>query len=301
MDSYNSYPSIYNMGHRAVADLLKEPVLVEEKIDGSQFSFGKESDGTLRCRSKGAEINLDAPEKMFAQAVATVRMIAPDLQSGWTYRGEYLAKPGHNTLVYDRVPFKNIMIFDINTGDQEYLDYPGKKAEAQRIGLETVPLLHYGLIESVEAFRALLETTSVLGGQKIEGVVIKPYNYNLWARDKKCLMGKFVSESFRESHSHAWKEKNQTQNDIVALIGSKYAAEGRWTKALQHLTEAGLITDSPKDIGALMKEIHVDVLKECEDEIKQHLFNWAWPHIQRGLTRGFPEFYKELLLRKRFD
>jgi len=35
----NSYPSIYNLGHHAIATLLDAPVLVEEKVDGSQFSF----------------------------------------------------------------------------------------------------------------------------------------------------------------------------------------------------------------------------------------------------------------------
>lgn len=39
--SWNSYPQIYALGHRYLEDLLKDPVLVEEKIDGSQFSFGR--------------------------------------------------------------------------------------------------------------------------------------------------------------------------------------------------------------------------------------------------------------------
>lgn len=37
-DSWHSYPSIYALGHRAIVDLLKGPVFIEEKIDGSQFS-----------------------------------------------------------------------------------------------------------------------------------------------------------------------------------------------------------------------------------------------------------------------
>jgi ATP-dependent RNA circularization protein (DNA/RNA ligase family) len=35
-----SYPSIYALGHRAIRELFDGPVVVEEKIDGSQFSFG---------------------------------------------------------------------------------------------------------------------------------------------------------------------------------------------------------------------------------------------------------------------
>lgn len=35
-----SYPKIYNMGHAAIAELLLGEVTVEEKVDGSQISFG---------------------------------------------------------------------------------------------------------------------------------------------------------------------------------------------------------------------------------------------------------------------
>lgn len=35
MSSIHSYPNIYNLGHRAVTDLLGLEVIVEEKVDGS--------------------------------------------------------------------------------------------------------------------------------------------------------------------------------------------------------------------------------------------------------------------------
>ena len=57
MSSWHSYPSIYNLGHAAVANLLAVPHQVQEKVDGSQFSFGRfVEDGKvrLRVRSKGA-------------------------------------------------------------------------------------------------------------------------------------------------------------------------------------------------------------------------------------------------------
>jgi hypothetical protein len=40
MTSWHSYPKLYAMGHRAIADLLLDDVIVQEKVDGSQFSFG---------------------------------------------------------------------------------------------------------------------------------------------------------------------------------------------------------------------------------------------------------------------
>ena len=197
----HSYPSIYNLGHAAIADLLNGPVLVEEKIDGSQISFGLDGDGNVQLRSKGAQINVIAPEGMFAEAVKTVQALKPKLTPGLTYRGEYLRSPKHNALAYDRIPAQHIILFDVNPGLEQYLTSDEKCEIAAALGLECVAELFRGIVEDVNQFRALLDTQSVLGGQKIEGVVIKPIGYDQFGRDKKCLMGKFVSEAFREVHA----------------------------------------------------------------------------------------------------
>jgi hypothetical protein len=296
----NSYPSIYNLGHAAITDLLRGPVIVEEKVDGSQFSFGV-INGELQCRSKGANLNIIAPEGMFVKGVNTAKELADRLTPGWTYRGEYLKSPKHNTLAYARTPVKHVILFDINTGLEQYLSPSEKLAEAMRLGLECVPAIYHGVVEDVGHFRDLLETTSVLGGQKIEGVVVKPANYDLFGKDKKCLFGKFVSEAFKEAHSHEWSKSNPSPNDILGFLGTKYGVEGRWMKATQHLREAGKLEGSPRDIGGLLKEIPDDVLKECEDAIKAELFKWAWPHVRRAICRGVPEWYKNKLLEQQFN
>lgn len=310
--SWTSYSSIFALGHRAIKDLLNYDVNVEEKVDGSQFSFGlvepsevdilwSDSGLALKIRSKGCVMHIDAPEKMFNQAAETVRRLAPELHQGWTYRGEYLARPHHNALVYDRTPLGYIILFDINTGNQEYLSYEDKKAEADRLGLECVPLLYSGRIESVESVRELLSTVSVLGGQTIEGIVVKPKGYDLYGVDKKVLMGKFVSEAFKEVHRKSWGEANPTQKDIVTQVVAMYGTQARWNKAIQHLREAGKLVDDVQDIGPIIREIPDDIKKECEDEIKEFIFKWAWPHIRRGLTSGFPDYYKEVLLKRSFE
>lgn len=313
MSSWHTYPSIYNLGHRAIADLLKQDVIVEEKIDGSQFSFGLLPAGDieyptkpdlgyeLRVRSKGAVMHPDAPEKMFTKAVETVKSIAHLMHPGWTYRGEYLAKPHHNMLAYDRVPAGHIIIFDINTDEETYLSPLDKLNEAERIGLEAVPVLHIGRLGRIEDFRAYLETVSILGGQKIEGVVIKPRDYSYFGRDKKVLMGKFVSEAFREVQSKAWRADNLTGKDILTLLGGAYGTQARWQKAILHLREEGKLVEDVQDIGLLMKEIPNDIFKECAEEIKEKLFAWSWPHIRRIVTRGVPEWYKNELLKKQFQ
>lgn len=301
MNSWHSYPSIFNLGHRQIADLLIVPVYVEEKVDGSQFSFGIDEAGDVHVRSKGASLNIDAPEKMFTKAVETVLVLKSELHPGWTYRGEYMAKPKHNTLAYNRAPSKNIIIFDINTGEADYLSWSSKAAEAERLGLEVVPLLFNGILSDVSILRELLDKESILGGQKIEGVVIKQQNASLFGPDKKALLGKFVSEAFKEIHAGEWKKNNPTSTDIIQDIANSLKTPARWQKAVIHLREAGHIEDSPKDIGKLMKEVPTDILKEMESEIKDRLFAYSWPKISRMVIAGLPEWYKEELIKKQFE
>ena len=130
-------------------------------------------------------------------------------------------------------------------------------------------------------------------------MVIK--NYEQFGRDKKTLMGKWVSEAFKEKHSTEWKKANPGQNDLISNIVAIYRHENRWEKAVQHLKEAGKLERDPRDIGALMKEVNKDVLAECADEIKEKLWKYAWPKIARGIVRGVPEWYKNKLAEHQFN
>lgn len=294
----NSYPSVFVLGHKAIEGIFSSSVIVEEKIDGSQFSFGV-LDDELQCRSHGKQMLLDAPEKMFTKAVAVIREIAPALHPGWIYRGEYLEKPTHNTLSYDRVPAKNIIGFDIVTGTETYLTYAEKKAEFDRIGLETVPLLFEGIVTGMDMFNSFLDRVSILGASKIEGVVVK--NYNLFTVEKKVAIGKYVSEKFKEVHAEEWRKTNPTKQDIIDALISEYKSPARWQKSIQHMREEGRLTESLVDIGTLMKEVPEDILKECKEEIMEKLFTHFWQNIRRGVTAGLAEYYKQELAKKAFE
>lgn len=293
----NSYPSIFAVGHRAIPDILTGDVTVEEKIDGSQFSMGV-LNGELHCRSKGQQLVIDAPEKMFQRAIDTAKELAPLLHEGWIYRCEYLSTPKHNTLAYGRTPAKNIIVFDVVTGPETYLTHAEKAAEAMRLGLEVVPLLFQGKITALAELTALLDRESILGGVKIEGFVLK--NYAQFTMEKKIAIAKFVSEDFREKHADEWKKTNPTKQDVIDSLIKELRTEARWNKAVQHLREAGQITDSPKDIGPLLVEVQNDILKEEREYIVDKLWNHFWPHIKRGCIAGLPEFYKQKLAEKAF-
>lgn len=304
MSSWRSPQSIYSLGHAVVRELFGWAVQIQEKIDGSFFAFGYYPDEypqePIKVRSKGAVMIPDAPPAMFQPACKAVLDRLSILHPGWQYRGETLCKPKHNSLHYDRTPKDQVILFDVLTEEETYLPYSELKAEAERIGLEVVPQLYSGKVLSADELRKFLDTESILGGQKIEGIVIKPL-VPLYGPDKKMLFGKFVSEAFKEVHRKAWGESNPGPKDIILKLGEMYGTPQRWSKAVLHMREQGKIEDSPRDIGPLLGEIVVDIKKECEEEIKQYLFKYAWPHIARLAQRNFPAWYKEQLLTRQFE
>ena len=298
METINSYPAVYAIGHKVIKDLFVGEVIVEEKIDGSQFSMGV-INGELCCRSKGKQIILDAPEKMFAKAIETATELKEELHPEWIYRCEFLQKPKHNVLLYNRVPKKNLVLYDVMVGIEDYASYVTKEAEAKRLGLDCVPLLYFGKLSELSVLNELLETVSVLGGTLVEGVVVK--NYDLFTQQKKYAIGKYVSEKFKEVADGDWKRRNPSQNDLLQQLIVRYRTEARWSKAVRHLEERGELLGEPKDIGSLMKEVAIDTRKECEDEIKDILFKHYWKKIQRGITGGLAEWYKDKLAKDAFE
>jgi hypothetical protein len=177
---------------------------------------------------------------------------------------------------------------------EHYLHPDEKQTEAGRLGLECVECFWSGIAAGVPTADEWLDRESALGGCKIEGIVIKNYTHSM--PDGKLMCAKLVSEAFKEKHRHAWKKSNPTQSDVIEHLIKELATEARWQKAIQHVEEAGVyFTNSPSDIGMLIKEIQADVAAEEAADIKEALFKHFMPKILRGCIRGFPEFYKRIV------
>jgi hypothetical protein len=286
-----SYAKIYALGHSAIAELFFDEVVVQEKVDGSQFSFGV-VDGELHARSKGAVVNVDAPDGMFAKAVETITKLS-GLPEGVVFRGEYLQRPKHNTLAYDRVPRGHIVLFDVSRAGEHYTQPDGVREWGERLGLEAVPTFRVAKLSSFTDVEHLMENVSMLGGQKVEGLVFK--NYHRFGIDGRVLMGKHVSERFKEVHRDDWRQRQLAGGDIKQELCHMYRTEARWDKAVQHLRDRGELTGTPKDIGALLKEVQLDIEAECADEIKDRLWKWIRKDVLRSSGFGLPEWYKQRL------
>lgn len=280
------YPKIYRLGLEEVADVLSHTVEITEKVDGSAFGFGF-IDGKLVLRSKRSVLPATVVSGMFAGATAAARAVCDKLIPDAVYWGETLEKPRHNKIAYGRVPRHHLALYGINV-DGKYLSYETVKSEAERLGLDVVPLLFRGRIESLERLDKIFDDfqESFLGGD-VEGIVIRPIG-------DPCPSAKLVKDSFKEVMKRKEKvvKQDTKTEDAVRGFFESFATEARWTKAIQHLEEDGQITPNrPENIGVIIKEIQRDTLEEEEEFIKENLWVLYKRMFLRTLTEKFPKWY----------
>lgn len=291
MDSVSSYPSIFALGHRALGEgFLDRDLIVQEKYDGSQFSAAWTGERWI-YRSKGVQVHKEDAPDLFRPTIAHFELRAGISAPGFVFRGEAFKKAQHNTLRYGRIPEGHLVLFDVEAPGQHFA-FPEQVAQYAAIfGLEPARTLHVGKV-TVEQIQEWLKEESSLGGTQIEGVVLKPANYDLFGEDKKLLIAKVVRDEFKELNGAAWKISNPSRADVVQALIARYRAEPRWRKAVQHLRDSGKLDGSPKDIGPLMAEVKRDIEKEEKESIAEALVARFMPDIVRGATGGIAEWYK---------
>lgn len=294
----SSYSKVWAVTHMQAERVFDGEVVVQEKVDGSQFSFGN-LDGELHCRSKGQAIGPGGnQEGMFGKGVHTASLIfrTGTIPKGLCVRCEYLEKPRHNTLSYTRVPTGNLVIYDITEQDGSEIYLPPERVHHYAVmwGLETVPLLHYGPLtrrEFGEKLKTWMDRESFLGGSKIEGVVVK--NYAKCDQFGKFLCAKFVSDQFKEQNHANWEA--QSHGSAIDQLIASFNREAIWNKSIQHLRDEGQLLNAPQDIGRLIGEIKKDFHEEHGEMIKRKIFREFYSDVERGIMRGFPEWYKQKL------
>ena len=312
-----SYGKVLNLGHRDLADLLRPGtfVTIQEKYDGSQFTWYWDPSGALICRSKGKQQfgpgdTVENADNLFRPAIAHLLSLDPVEQGKVIFRGETLKSTTHNTLTYGRVPNGFLVLFDAETETGGgFWDMPHLAAWAGLMGVDLAQVFlppfevadegarEAWPTERIEAdlFEDIIEKAESSLGGRIEGVVVKNYSLTNPRTGRPFLVGKVVDEHFKEVHKRSFKEKNPGPGDMVQAIINALNTEARFEKQVQHLAESGDLVNGPQDIGALMRSVKADVLEEERDWILRQLEAAFMPTIQRGIGRGLPEWYKARL------
>lgn len=285
------YGKVKPIYHKDVAHLFDAPVMVQEKVDGSQFCFGI-LDGRLRCFSRNQELDLDTPNNMFEKAVAYARSIRDRLRPGSMYFCEYLMRTRHNVLQYDRIPKNNLVLFDklkqfsaCSAGG--WANQTELWLAAKGLDIDMIPVLDANVsITSESDLNCYLNTDSYLGGCKVEGIVCKRYPPD------GMIRAKYVSASFKEIKGDRRAPKTKGDDaDIIEDIATCLATDARLEKVLQHVQESGHLGGVPEDIPRLIKELGKDLGEEGMDYAVERLWTWGWKQIQKAVIKKLPAWY----------
>ena len=297
-----AYPKIFHIGSDFIKDIFQDEVEITSKIDGSQWSFGK-VEGILYMRSKGCIQYAEKHDNLFNEVVDYVISIQDRIPDNTIFYGEYLKKPKHNSLKYDRIPKNHLALFGVCTPNQKFTSEYEKLAEyAKLLDIDVVPLVYKGKINSSEELIKMLDEEEYLGGCKREDIVVKNYNrpFLLGGQPIPLMSGKYVSEAFKEVHRKTWNKEN-TGKGKWDTFKEGYKTEARWNKAIQHYKEKGLYTGTPKDIGPLLKEIQEDIKEEEKEVIKNFLWKEFGQEVLRTACSGFPEYFKMKIMKETFN
>ena len=295
-----SYPPHYGKILRArvrgTEDLLSDPVVVEEKVDGSMFRFGCAPDGSLHMASRRAAVYPETTG-MFQPAIDHVVMLyhAGILPKGVWFFTEFVGKPKHNTQEYETVPLNNLVLFDVMYNgalvepDPLYLD-----GWADSLMVSPIPILAQGHMTWAK-INALLSLPSFLGGANgMEGVVVKNYARSIALGSATYPMFcKLVAAEFAERHQTRSKREGHAGKETEYF--ESFAAEPRWRKAVERLRDEDRLQGSPHDIGGIIAEIQSDLEIEEKEAIMQRLWKMHQSQIKRAAVRGFAEWYKARL------
>jgi len=298
----SAFPKIFTLGQRYIENIFEDEVIVEEKMDGSQFSFAK-INGEMIYRSKGKRQMPECSDKLFKKGIDYLESIKERIPEGIQFYAEYLSKPKHNTLSYERIPKNHFMLFGVyDLNKQNFIwNREFMSNYVNLLEIDMVPTLFQGKISSFEEVKELMNTVSFCGKTKIEGLVIKNYHKDLFVGGHiiPIMCGKFVSEEFKEVHRANWS-KDKTNKGKWETFKDNYKTEARWLKAIFYLRDNGELENSPRDIGKLMKRVNEDITEENKEEIKKFLWKYFGKELLRNSTRGLAEFYKEYLAKQNF-
>lgn len=288
-----SYPKVRATHDKHVRNVFEGRVVIQEKIDGSQFSFGK-FDGKMQFRTRG-QSSLETNNLQFGRGIKTASLLVDLIEEGVWYRCEFLGSCKQNVIVYSRTPKGSLILFDVQNADGSFMNPDQLQKEAERLGLECVPTLWQGenlshSIQTFEFLKELINKESTLGGANMEGCVIK--NYNLIDGDSYVL-AKFVCDDFKEKMQKGGN--SSFKKDIVVSLIEELRTEARWDKAIQHLRDNGELTNTMKDMGPLCVEVQKDLFEEEEEYIMDQLRQKILPTIIKSSTIGLAEYYKAKL------
>ena len=280
---------------------LTNRIIIQEKVDGSQFTVYKDRNNQLHYYNKNKE--RDGKGKPFLNAFLSIQGKEDMFEVGYFYHGEAMTSRLTNTNEYERVPNCFWIIYEIVREDNTVLSPEEMEIALKDTPFETVKIFYDNKHEEPTDLTVVVDKimkdienkrlVSGLGGIP-EGCVVKVIN--VLKKDKySTTRYKYVREEFQEANHTKKKRLPQVSDqDFIQELGSIYNTDARFQKAIQHLQERNCWKDNiEKNIPGLVDELDRDLIKEELDEIKNLLFIRFWPEISKASRAGLQDFLKK--------
>lgn len=296
-----SYGSIININKAGPVLVSPAELVIQEKVDGSQFRFQEvmnetDTNSVLLCWSRGNRLSLDSPPAMFALAVGTVVKLHQEkkLLPGAVYIAEAVTSRRHNVINYERIPTGGLVLLDVYAAPDGWMGAEFVKFHGEQLGLEVAPYkgsIAPGQVVDIATLIAQSAAEVSLLGGPVEGLVVKSFA-NQVNRFGESWKWKVINPSFSETKS----QPKAPQADWVAVLGSSLANPIKWQKALMRLTEQGLTNGTSRDIGVLVKLVQADVDKEDREELLLEAWSRLRKTVLANSVKGLAEWYQGQLL-----
>lgn len=185
-----------------VQAVINDKIIIEEKIDGANTGIiGGKKDQIFRLQKRGSLVDVSEHPQFNRFKAWTNEHYEQLMNIRYPYivYGEFMWATHH--IYYDQLP-DWFICFDVWDGE-EYLNREDKEKYCEKLGINIVPLLYCGYIDSVEELIPYVYGKSEYSSDNDrEGIVIKNYRKQMRA---KLVRGEFVKE-INEDGTH-WSTK----------------------------------------------------------------------------------------------
>lgn len=193
-----------------IADILAQPLRIEEKLDGANLGISMRDNGELRGQNRGQYL-LEPFAGQFSRLNSWLAQhhyaLTDHLQSDWILFGEWCA--ARHSLDYDNLP-DWFVVFDVyDRREQKFWSCERRNALAEKIGLAVVPTLHQGKM-TLDALKELLNSASSHYRQGTpEGIVMR-HDSTDWCEAR----AKLVRADFAQSIEEHWRSRAIEWNEV---------------------------------------------------------------------------------------
>lgn len=195
----------------AVAELLADEVVVEEKVDGANVGLSVDSEGRVRAQNRGQYLEPGGHAQfgpLWPWIDARSNELREQLGEDLIVFGEWCFAV--HSVRYDRLPdwFLGFDVFDRR--DDSFWSSVRRNELFGGLGIVPVPELLRGHTSLSELVRLLERSSSRVGGVALEGLYVRRE-----ASDRLIARAKLVRSDFLQQIDEHWSRRTLTKNRLA--------------------------------------------------------------------------------------